>query len=71
VNRGLRGGHAENQPTVPDINGRKSKNIAEEGAVRLGISAVEQEMSADNHAAKYIRIAAPGLTNFVAALKIE
>jgi len=38
-------GHAENQPAVPDIDRRKSKNVAKEAPIRLGISAVKQKMA--------------------------
>ena len=71
VNPRFGGRHGENQPTFADIDGSEAKNIAKEGPVRLRISAVKQEMSADNHAAEYIRIDRGRLTNFAAALKIE
>jgi len=71
VNRGFRGGHAEDQPAAPNVDGAEFKNIAKKGSVRLGISAVKQEMSADNHAAEYIRIDAERLTYLAVALKIE
>ena len=55
VDGGLGSRHAENQPAMPDIDGRKSKNVPKKAPVRLRISAMEQEMRADNHAAEYIR----------------
>jgi len=71
VNRRFCGRHAENQPASADIDRRESKNIAKEGPIRLGISAVDQEMSADNHAAEYIRIECGAFDQFQPQYEIE
>jgi hypothetical protein len=54
VNAGFGRRHRENQPPLADVDEREFKDIAKEGPIRLGIFAVEQEMSTDNHAAKYM-----------------
>jgi hypothetical protein len=53
VNSCFSRGHSKDQPAFADINAGQLEDIAKEGAVRLGVPAVEQEMSADNHAGKY------------------
>jgi hypothetical protein len=55
VNGGLGRRHAENQPAMPNIDGRKFQNVTKESPIRFRISAMEQEMRADDHAAEYIR----------------
>src|SRR3954470_3276782 len=56
---------------MSDIDGRKSKYVTKESSIRLRITAMKQEMRADNHAAEYIRTYGVSLTNFAAPLKIN
>src|SRR6516164_1682093 len=51
MNAHFRGRQLEDQPAAANVYIRESQHIAKEGAVRLGIRAVEQEMSASNHRA--------------------
>jgi hypothetical protein len=54
MNPSLGGRHGEDEPTSADVDGAEFKNIAEEGAVSLGVFAIQKKMSADNHGAEYI-----------------
>ena len=60
--------HRENHPAFAHLYIAESEDVAEEGAVGFGIFAVEQKMSADDHAAEYIPAGAQRLTNFVTPL---
>src|SRR5690349_2963556 len=51
---GFRRRHGENQPAATRIHGRKTEDIMKENPIRLGIFAVKEKMSTENHAAKYI-----------------
>jgi hypothetical protein len=49
VNGGFRRGKAENRPSVSGIDGGEAEHIAEEGAIRIGISATEDYVSTNDH----------------------
>ena len=56
VNRSFRWRHGENQPAIPHIHRTKPQNITKEDTIRFGVRAVEKDVSANHHAAQYIRI---------------
>jgi hypothetical protein len=50
MNRHFGRGHRENQPTVAGVHGRESEDVAEEGAIRRRILAVDNYVGAKDHA---------------------
>src|SRR5262249_48020206 len=49
MDAGFRRGQLEDQPTASGVDGRELENVAKEGAIGLGIVAVEKDVSADQH----------------------
>jgi hypothetical protein len=49
VEGGFGWGQSEDQPAMAGVDGFQSENIAEECAIRLGILAVDNDVSAGNH----------------------
>ncbi|MGA8103289.1 MAG: hypothetical protein WB869_14105 [Candidatus Acidiferrales bacterium] len=52
VHRQFGRGQREYQPAVTKIDCTKTQEVAKEHAVGLGVLAIQQEVSASNHAAK-------------------
>jgi len=50
MNRGLRGRHSKDEPTVTNVEGPEFQHVAKESAVRFGIFAVKEEVRSGNHA---------------------
>ena len=45
----LRRGEAEDQPPAAGVNGVKAEDVSQEGAVRLGVRAVEDQVCTEDH----------------------
>lgn len=73
--RGMDGGfcrrQAEDQPSCTDVQRTKSKNVAKEGSVGLGMGTVKKKMCTTKHGQSISGRMLGGLTNFAGFLRMK